>query len=54
MHEVKESSSHVGLKNMLIRFRLIYGDRFDAAFFNDDGAVVELFIEQEPEGGLQI
>ena len=35
---------------MLMRFKLIYGEGFDAAFFNQDGGAVELIIRQTPEG----
>ena len=42
--------SHVGIRNVLMRFKLIYGEGFDAAFFNQDGGAVELIIRQTPEG----
>lgn len=46
-----EQSGHVGVRNVMARFRLLYGDRFDAAFSNQGGGAVELFIEQEKNAG---
>lgn len=37
-------SSHVGLQNVIRRFRILYGDDFSIAFFNHGGAVIELYL----------
>lgn len=42
-----EESGHVGVRNVMTRFQLLYDNRFDAAFSNQGGGAVELFIEQE-------
>lgn len=41
----KEETGHVGIQNVIARFRLIYGEQFEIAFSNQDGACVELFIQ---------
>ena len=35
---------HIGIQNVVRRFRLLYGDKFSIAFFNRNGAVIELYI----------
>lgn len=40
----EEASEHVGIQNVVRRFRLIYKDDFSFAFSNQDGALVELYI----------
>ncbi len=42
-----EQQSHVGIYNVLRRFQLLYNERFNVAFSNQNGAAVEFFIEQE-------
>ncbi|WP_215700405.1 histidine kinase [Clostridium sp. MCC353] len=39
----------VGIGNVLHRCRLLYGDRFSYGFYNEDGAVVDLFFEIQGE-----
>lgn len=46
-----EEHVHVGIRNVLSRFRLIYGDGFNAAFTNQNGAAIELFIDTNHETG---
>ncbi len=41
-----DSEGHVGIQNVLIRFKLIYADNFNVAFSNQNGGAVELFIKQ--------
>ncbi len=50
---IHQKTSHVGLQNVVRRFRILYGDRFSVAFVNRDGAIVELYlpIDQTKEGG---
>ncbi len=42
-----ENQDHVGIRNVLMRFKLLYSDRFNMAFSNQNGGAVEFFIEQE-------
>ncbi len=44
----EDTGGHIGLKNVIRRFQLIYGGETHILFYNDDGAVVELFV---PIGG---
>ncbi|MGM9604612.1 MAG: sensor histidine kinase [Faecousia sp.] len=43
----QSSGSHVGLQNVIRRFRILYGENFSIAFFNRDGAVVEMYLPME-------
>lgn len=45
-----DASTHIGIRNVLQRFRLMYGGEGHIAFYNEDGAVVELYIPIK-EGG---
>lgn len=47
----ESGQGHIGIRNVLTRFHLIYGDTFTAAFSNQNGGAVELFIEQQQQGG---
>lgn len=48
---LKASGSHVGLQNVIRRFRILYGDDFSIAFFNRDGAQIEMYLplDRKPE-----
>lgn len=37
-------SGHVGMENMLKRFSLLYGERFESGFSNERGAKVDLMV----------
>ncbi len=39
-----ESTTHVGLQNVVRRFRILYGDDFSVAFLNRDGATIEFYL----------
>ncbi len=45
----RTEQTHVGIRNVLRRFELLYGARFNVAFSNQGGAAVEFFIEQQDE-----
>ncbi|MGM9607264.1 MAG: sensor histidine kinase [Oscillospiraceae bacterium] len=45
---LRQTTTHVGLQNVVRRFRILYGDAFSVAFLNRDGATVELYL---PIGG---
>lgn len=44
---LKKDDSHVGLQNVVRRFRLLYGSDFSIAFYNQGGAMIEMFIPAE-------
>lgn len=39
-----DASTHIGIRNVVQRFRLMYGGEGHIAFYNEDGAVIELYI----------
>lgn len=43
------SSSSTGLRNVVRRFQLMYGEDFSIAFFNSGGAAIEMTIQQRGE-----
>ena len=56
MNAESETDTHVGIRNVLQRFAVLYGDRFQIGFFNGGphevycGARIELFfpLNEEP------
>ena len=46
---LQSSGTHVGLQNVIRRFRIMYGEDFSIAFFNKDGAVIELYLPMDIE-----
>lgn len=50
----ESTKGHIGLKNIVQRCRLIYGDNFNFSFSNNNGGVVNLFFtatykEEKPD-----
>ncbi|MBD5395488.1 MAG: histidine kinase [Lachnospiraceae bacterium] len=41
---IAENKNSVGLRNIIRRMEILYGDQFSVKLFNDDGAVVEICI----------
>lgn len=50
----QDEEGHVGLRNVIRRFRILYGDDFSAAFFNRNGAAVELYLPMELQARKEI
>lgn len=48
---IGESTTHVGLQNVVRRFRILYGDDFSVAFLNRDGATIEFYLPIGRETG---
>ena len=48
---LEQATTHVGLQNVVRRFRILYGDEFSAAFLNRGGAAVELYLPIDEESG---
>lgn len=46
---IDSSTTHVGLQNVARRFRILYGEEFSMAFWNRDGAVIELYLPVQAE-----
>lgn len=44
---LENSGNHVGLQNVIRRFRILYKEDFSIAFFNRDGAVIEIYLPME-------
>jgi len=40
----EDREDHVGLRNVIKRFQLMYGENTHISFYNNQGAVVELFV----------
>lgn len=47
-----DTAGHVGLKNVVQRFQLMYRGETHMVFCNERGAVVELYVPVEREGGV--
>lgn len=48
---LEQSSTHVGLQNVVRRFRILYGDDFSVAFMNREGATIEFYLPIERDTG---
>ncbi len=46
---LQKNDGHVGLQNVVRRFRLLYGDHFSIAFYNQNGAMIEMFLPAEKQ-----
>lgn len=45
--EGRQSSGHIGIMNVIRRMQMLYGDRAEYSFYNEQGAVMELIIPQK-------
>lgn len=46
----QQKRRHIGIRNVLERFRMLKGDSFAYVFSNKNGAVIELFFESDEKG----